>query len=134
MLGTNIETTFTQRCLNIILMSVLILGSDVATIFTQRCPNIVSTLAYIGQCCDNIVVLLGFQTKYNIGTTFTQCCLDFPKTLLGHLKVSTMNVATTMGMDVDTTFNQHCNNVATMLEHQLGYCDVKRQKVLMVTR
>ena len=56
----------------------------------------------ISQRCDNIVVMLGFWLKYNIGTMFTQHCLVVHTMLLGRLKVSTNEHRHNVGTDVET--------------------------------
>ncbi len=57
----------------------------------------------VWQCYNNIVTTLGFSSKYNLGITFTRFCLDVHTTLLGCIKLSTMNVDTTLGL----TFPEH---------------------------
>ena len=117
--GTDVQTTFTQHCLNVVSMSVPTVESNIATTFTQHCLNIVSmSFSNIGsdvatkytQCYLNvewtmstdIMTMLGFSSKYNVGTMFTQHCLDVHTTLLGHLKVSTFERCHNVGTNVVT--------------------------------
>ena len=109
MLGTSVERTFTQCCLNIVASSVPNVESDIATVFTQCCQSAVSccsptlgvtlpqhshnialTLSECWPTSTNLVTTLGFGSKYNVGTMFTLCCLDIHRTLLEPLKISTL--------------------------------------------
>ena len=103
-LGTGIETTFTQHCLNVVSTFVPNIESNITTTFTQHCLNIVSTLvnvecdivttftqcwlkvvwmlANVGQCCDNVGNLVEIQRWYNIRTTLSGC----PHNVAGMLK------------------------------------------------
>ena len=123
-------TTSTQHCLNIVSTLVTNIGyqhcenalitqqclKDVSidTTFTICWLNIVSVLVDVSQHCGNT----GTWSKYNIGTTFTQHCLDIHITLLECLKVSTKNHATTLGADVETTLvpvlPQCCHNLGAL--------------------
>ena len=62
-LGTNMETTFTQCCLNFVSKSVPNIRINIATMFTQHCLNFVSMLADVGHHNDNVILMLGFWLK-----------------------------------------------------------------------
>ncbi len=85
MLGNNIDTMFTQCCLNIVSMLVVNVGHqscyNVHKILPkyylnvgvrhchnipQHCLNVFLMLVNISQWCHDIVVTLGFWSKYNI--------------------------------------------------------------------
>ena len=102
---SDIATTLSEHCLNKHPSPTL--GSGVATTSTQHCLN-------VGQC-DNIVSMLGFWSKYNIGTMFTQHCLDAHTVFLGRLKVATFERCHNIETDIETTLA--CDNIATTLEH-----------------
>ncbi len=97
--GEWLSTASTQWCLNVVSMFVLITGSNIATTFTQHWHNVVTML-------NNIVAMLGFWLKYNIGTTFTQYCLEIHTTPLGHLNVSTNECCHNDGTNVVPTMIQ----------------------------
>ena len=63
-----------------------------------------STLANVSQSCDD-VAMLGFWSKYDIGTTFIQGCLDIHTTFLGHVKAST---------------NERCHNIGDQRWDNVG--------------
>ncbi len=122
-LSTNVETMFTLYCLNIVSVSVPNIRhqhslSVKTAMFTQHCLNVVWILVNVNQCCDNIVAMLGFWLKYNVGTTFTQRCLNAHTRLLGRLKVSTSERYHKVGADVETTVAptlwQPCHNVEVL--------------------
>ena len=119
-LGTNVETTFPQHCLNVVSKSVPTLevmlphhphnvawtlsqcrsptlGTNVETTFTQRCLNIVSVLV------PNIGI--------NVATTFTQCYVNIVSMSLPML-----------GSNVATTLPEHFFNVGRCWQWALPQC------------
>ena len=136
-----IATTLRQHCLNVVSMLVSNVESDFATMFTQHCLNTVPTSfpdvgewhchkihitlserclnvgqhqPTLWQCCGNVGILV----KYNIGTTFTQHCLDVHTMLLGHLNEPTFERCHNIGTDIETmlapTLWQRCHNVGAL--------------------
>ena len=55
------------------------LGTNIEMTFTQCCLNIASMLANVNQCSDNAVALSGFWSEYNVGTI-----LNIHAALSGH--------------------------------------------------
>ena len=95
MMGSDITPAFTQHCLNVVTCRSPMLGRDITTTFTQCFLNVVlmsfpsTTLLQHLLTLVNTMTTLGFGSKHNVGTMFTQCCLDGLPTVLWCLKVYT---------------------------------------------
>ena len=123
-LGTDVATTFTQHCLNVVSLSVTNVGADIATMFTQHCVNVVSmSVTNVGdQRCHNVHATLPqhwynfSQCWYNIAKTFTQCCGNVASQCCGNIaKCLQVNIVPTLGTNIVTTFAQRFDNVVTTL-------------------
>ena len=71
-------------------------------------------LAELGQCCDDIGILVEIQHLYNVHTMFSGC----PHNIAGMYRQ--INVATTLGPTLRQHWQQRCGNVATTVEPYLG--------------
>ncbi len=87
--------------------------------FKHCCLKVVSILTNVSQHSQNIVAMLGFWSKYNVSTTFTQHCLNFVSTLV-NVSQHCDNVGAILVFwsiyNVDATFAQHCLNVHATLQ------------------
>ncbi len=68
-----------------------------------------------------VVAMLGFWSKYNVGTMFTQCCLGVHTTLLGPLKISANGGCHNMG---GQHWQEYCDNGAAMSQAPGGEATV----------
>ncbi len=109
----NLARLMSERLANTI---VLVL-SQYLTYFVMH-DNFFHYNGTIWQSCDNVVAMLGFWSKYKVGTTFTQRCLDVHTMLLGCLKVSTFEWCRNVGTDIETTFApilwQRCHRIGAL--------------------
>ncbi len=113
-----------------------VVPTSVPNVEEQCCHNVYTLLpecclsiGNVGQNSHRLMATLGFRSKYNIGTTFTQCGLHIDTMLLGCLKVPTVGIVTMLGTYVETTLvpmlSQHCRR-SVSLAHMSGpttvYC------------
>ena len=107
----NIHTMLPECCLDVI-------PQCWGATLPQYSHNIAWTLSEHWPMLANVVAMLGFGSKYNVGTTFSQCCLNVHTTLLGHLKVSTFECCHNVGTNVKTvvapTLWQYCHNIGAL--------------------
>ena len=81
--------------------------------------NVALTLAKDArQYCNNVVAMLGFWWKYNVGTTFTQCCLKVIS-MPANVSQCCKNVGAMIGFrwkdNYGTPFTRSCLDIHTIL-------------------